>query len=93
MLTKKQRFDQIEYWRDPIKDEMQMVFIEFPARNERHQYYIQQTEVDLQDWLLIALEDLTEVEENLVQIKEDRVISRAHFADNMTTRLQVIMYA
>ena len=67
-MTNQMRFDQLEYYSDPIKKEVQFNFLNLPIHNMLQEYVITRSEVGRQDNLLIAMEGITNEEGYFVQL-------------------------
>ena len=65
-MTNKTRFNQLEYETNPVVKEADLDYMFFPIKNQLLEYVIEKTEVDLEDNLIIALQGITNVEEELL---------------------------
>ena len=90
VMTNKTRFNQLEFDTNPVTKEANLDNMFLPIKNQLQEYVIEKTEVDREDNLLIALQDITNVEEELVQASIGTIWDRTFFNARKNTRLQII---
>ena len=79
MLTNRKRFDQLEYFNNPIVKESVINYLEFPKTNQKVLYKVSQAEVELEDSLLVTLEDLNERKREFFEVKKEDIFTRTPY--------------
>ena len=68
MLTNQKRFDQLEYYSNPVIEESIFTYLEFPTTNKADNFSIKRSKVELEDNLLVTLEDINTQEQEFFEI-------------------------